>query len=184
MKKSYDYFKTLKDMSVCLRDSFSLAVKGDDIGGAFIKLTGMRSELSKQLFDEFTAPVERDDIYILSALLYEELLQINHLSDIVSATDFASRPVFEQGFLLFDKQIRVFELFGDMKHPEKTLKNASEAYHFCNRLKKESLSGLVNNLKGSRQPLLEFSLGCAYIDLLKAVSHTLYETERVVINNN
>lgn len=184
LKKSYDYFKTLKDMSLSLREAFSLAVKGADIGSSFIKVTGMRSELSQQLLDEFTAPIERDDIYSLSALLYEELLQINHLSDILSATDFDSCSVFEQGFLLFDKQIQVFKLFGDTKHPERLLKTVSEVYNFCNRLKKENLSFFANNLKSSRQPLLEFSVGCAYIELLKSVSHTLYETERVVINNN
>lgn len=184
MKKSYDYFRTLKDMSLCLREAFSLTVKGDDTGSSFVRLAGIRSELSNQLFDEFTAPFERNDIYIISARLYEEFLQINHLSDILSAVNFVLLSDLSQGELLFNKQVQVFELLGDIKHPEKTLKNISEVYSFCNRLKKESLSGLVNKLKNSHLPLLEFSVGCAYIDLLKTVSRTLWETERVVINNN
>ncbi len=184
MKNSYDYFKTLKDISLCVNDAFSRVLRRETVQSAFIKLSGMRSEFSEKLFHEFTAPLQRDDLCVISALLYEEFSQMSCLSDGLLLIDSACAVDFEQGTSLFDKQVRVFELLCDKKHPEKTLKAVSETYNFCNRLRKEVYGKLAERLKFSPQPLQEFLVWDSYIGLLKAVGDTVCETERVVINNN
>ena len=72
MKKSYDYFKTLKDLSVIVSESFSGMSDSKTINKNYLCFSAMRNELSENLIDEFVAPIERDDIYNLSFCLFEE----------------------------------------------------------------------------------------------------------------
>ena len=184
MKKSYDYFKTLKFMADCVTEAFDDSVNGKDIQGAFIKFSGIKFELSDNLIDEFVAPLERDDIFRLAFCLYEELWCVKRLFAIISILDYKNNEITGQLSEMLEKQCDAFSSFGDIKEPKKLLKMASNASLLCNRLKKELLSNLVDVLKKSSQPLLNYSIICAELELLKAISVALGELESVVINNN
>ena len=83
MGKSYDYFKTLKDLSSCVGDAYCSVVSGKDFRKETIKFEGSKAELSERLMNEFVAPIERNDIYRLSFCLSEELAQIAQISEFI-----------------------------------------------------------------------------------------------------
>ena len=53
MKKSYDYFKTLKDLSVIVSESFADMRDSKAINKNYLCFSAIRNELSEKLIDEF-----------------------------------------------------------------------------------------------------------------------------------
>ena len=184
MKKSYDYFKTLKDMSYCVKDSYTFAVSSKDFKKEVIRFSGIKTELSESLMNEFVAPIERNDIYKLSFCLNEELWQVTNLYDFIRLADISSFGFIGQIGDLFNKQNDIFSLLGDFKSTDRTMKLISESFVLCNRTKKQILNEVKSALQSAKQPLLKYSVSCAFSELVIAVEKTFCEVERVIINNS
>ena len=184
MKKSYDYFKTLKDMSGCVKNSYFYAIDSKDFKKEVIQFSGNKTELSENLIDEFVAPIERNDIYKLSFCLNEELWQVIKLFDFIMLVDIGSFGFIGQIGDLFNKQSVVFSLLGDFKSTDKMMKILSESFSLCNRTKKQILNEVKSSLHSVKQPLLKYSVSCVFSELLRTVERTLCEVERVLINNS
>ena len=90
MKKSYDYFKTLKELSYCVYTVYIKAVTNGDFKKTLIKFSGLKNELSDNLIDDFVTPLERGDIYNLSFCMNKELWQIDELYNYNSLADIGS----------------------------------------------------------------------------------------------
>lgn len=183
MKKSYDYFKTLKDMSCCVRNSYFCAIDSKDFKKELIRFSGIKTELSESLIDEFVAPIERNDIYKLSFCLNEELWQVTNLSDFIKLVDIGSFGFVGQIGDLFNKQGDVFSFLGDFKSIDKTRKLLSESFSMCTGTKKQIFNEVKSSLQSAKQPLLKYSVSCGFSELLRTVEKTLCEVERVIINN-
>ncbi len=184
MKKSYDYFKTLKDMSCCVNGSYSCAVGSKEFKKEVIRFSGLKTELSESLMNEFVAPIERNDIYKLSFCLNEELWQVTNLYDFIMLADIGSFGFVGQIGDLFNKQNDVFSMLGDFKLTDRTMKLISESFALCNRIKKQILNEVKSSLQSAKQPLLKYSVSCSFSELIRTVEKTFCEVERVIINNS
>ncbi len=184
MKKSFDYFKTLKDMSLSVGNAYSAALHGSDFNKDLICFSGLKFELSDRLINEFVAPIERNDIYNLSYRLNEEMYYINKLSNSISLVDCKNLTFtdsFESGF---HKQAEMFDLFARNKSYDKALKYINESKAFLNGLNTSMVLYVKKCLSGIEQPLLQYVVVCCFSDLFKSLEKTFYEVERVIINNN
>ncbi len=171
-------------MSRCISIVFSYAVNDKDFKKEVIKFSGLKTELSENLMNDFVAPLERNDIYKLSFCLSEELWQVINLFDFIMLADIKPFVFIGQIDDLFNKQNVVFDLLENKKYPEKTIKSVSETLLLCNRVRKQVLNEVKTLLQSAKQPLIKYSICCAFLELLKAVETTFCEIERVVINNN
>lgn len=184
MKKSYDYFKTLKEMSECVGESFSNAVGKKDFKKETIVFSGLKTELSENLMNEFVAPIERNDIYKLSFCLNDELRQISDLIDFIMLADTNSFSFSGQIGDLFIKQTAVFFALGDFKSAVRTVRLIRESCAGCNRVKKQIVNEAKVSLQNANAPLLNYEICCMFSELLKSVEKTFCEAERVLINNS
>lgn len=184
MKKPYDYFKTLKKMSACVGDSFSKAVGKSDFKKEIIVFSGLKTELSENLINEFVAPIERNDIYKLSFCLNEELRQITELFVFFLLADKDSFSFSGQIGDLFVKQTAVFGVLSDLKSAGRTARLIREDCAVCDRLKKLIINEVKVSVQSADQPLFNYSLCCMFSQLVKSVEKTLCEAERVLINNS
>lgn len=182
MKKSYDYFKTLKDLSECVGESYSSAVCGEDFKKYSIRFWGLKSELSECLMNDFVTPVERSDIYKLSFCLNEELWQVSELFNYISLTNADSFAFVGQIGDLFNHQNKAMAFIEDMKQSEKTLKFVTESLLKCDNLKKQILKSVRNSLEKANQPLISYSVNRSFLNLVKTIEITFSEVERVIIN--
>lgn len=170
-------------MSCCVKNSYYCAVDSKDFKKELIRFSGIRTELSDNLINEFVAPIERNDIYKLSFCLNEELWQVTDLFDFIKLVDIGSFGFVGQIGDLFNKQVEVFLLLGDFKSVDRTRKLLTESFSMCNRTKKQILNEVKSSLQNARQPLLKYSVSCGFSELLRMVEKTLCEVERVIINN-
>lgn len=171
-------------MSYCVKDSYTFAVSSKDFKKEVIRFSGIKTELSESLMNEFVAPIERNDIYKLSFCLNEELWQVTNLCDFIRLADISSFGFIGQIGDLFNKQNDIFSLLGDFKSTDRTMKLISESFVLCNRTKKQILNEVKSALQSAKQPLLKYSVSCAFSELVIAVEKTFCEVERVIINNS
>jgi hypothetical protein len=159
-------------------------VNDKDFKKEVIRFSGLKTELSENLMNDFVAPLERNDIYKLSFCLSEELWQVINLFDFITLADINPLDFIGQIGDLFNKQNIVFDLLENTKYPQKTLKSVSENLLFCNKVRKQVLNEVKNLLQSAKQPLIRYSLCCYFLELLRALETTFCEIERVIINNN
>ena len=171
-------------MSLSISRAFSCTVSGTEFKKEIIQFSGMKAELSENLINDFVAPIERNDIYKLSFCLNEELLQVVNLFDFVKLSDFNSFVFIGQIGDLFNKQNNVFEMLGNLKTPEKTIKSVSENLLLCKSVRKLIHNEVVVLLQSTKQPLIKYSVCSDFLGLLRSLETTFCEIERVVINNN
>lgn len=183
MGKSYDYFKTLKEMSSCVGNSYLYVIDGKKYKSETIKFEGSKSELSERLMNEFVAPIERNDIYRLSFCLNEEFVQITQISEFILLAEMNSFGFVGQIGDLFNKQDYIFSMLKDLKNREKIRKAVSENLVACHRIRKCVYNDVRASLQSARQPLIRYYVSCIFTELIKNVERTFYEIERVVINN-
>ncbi len=183
MKKSFDYFKTLKEMSEAVGDAYSSVLGQNEFNKELIRFSGLKFELSDNLVNEFVAPIERNDIYNLSYMLNEEMYYINKLNNILLLLDtsFSFAQSFENGF---NKQNRVFDMLFDSKNYEKILKYINESRAFLNGLNTSIILSFKKTLRCADRPLLYYTAVSCFSELFKSVEKTFYEVERVIINNS
>lgn len=184
LKKSYDYFKTLKDMSDYVKSAFFNVMSGDGLRKEIIAFSGTRNELSDNLIKEFVAPIERNDIYKLSFCLNDELQRIAQISEYMSLVDTHFRDSFWQIGDLFNKQNEILSAFSDLRAPQKALRFVRESYALSGKVKNETLKCAKNSLQSAAQPLLKYAVASAFSELVRSVERTFCEVERIIINNN
>lgn len=181
MKKSYDYFKTLKDLTHCVYTVYTKAVTNNEYKKAFIRFSGLKNELTDNLMDDFVTPLERGDIYNLSFCMHKELWQIDELYNYNSLTDIGSFLYVNQIGDLLHKQNEVIDLLFLTKNTERVSKSIDEGMSLCNSVKNRVLKNLRLSLKESEQPLIAYGLNCAYLALLETIDITFSELERILI---
>ncbi len=181
MKKSYDYFKTLKELSCCVYTAYVKAVTNNDFKKNYIKFSGLKNELSENLINDFVTPLERGDIYNLSFCMHKELWQIDELYNYNSLADIGSFLYVNQIGDLLRNQNEVVDLLFVSKNTDKVSKCIDEGMSLCNSVKNRVLKNLRLSLRESEQPLIAYGLNCAYLTLLESIDITFSELERILI---
>ena len=181
MKKSYDYFKTLKELSYCVYTVYIKAVTNGDFKKTLIKFSGLKNELSDNLIDDFVTPLERGDIYNLSFCMNKELWQIDELYNYNSLADIGSFLYANQIGDILQKQNEVVDFLFLSKNTDKVSKSIDEGMNLCNCVKKRVLKNVRTTLRESEQPLIAYGLNCAYLTLLESIDITFCEMERILI---
>ncbi len=184
MKKSFDYFKTLKEMSLTVGDAYKNMVRTNEFNNEVIKFSGLKWELSNNLFNEFVAPIERNDIYNLACCLSEELYYISKLNNIITLVDVNMFTFVESICSVLHKQNLIFDLFSCAKTFEKTLKIINETKATLNGVNTSVVLSIKNCIKTTEQPLLKYAVASGFFDIYKSIDKTFSEVQRVVINNN
>ena len=184
MKKSYDYFKTLKEMSGAIGCAFKNMVRTNEFNAELIRFSGLKWELSNNLFNEFVAPIERNDIYNLSHCLSNEMYFISKLNNVVALVDIKEFSFIESVCSAFDMQNNVIDCFSDLKNPTRTLKYINETKATLNGVNTSIVLSIKNCLKSTEQPLLKYAVISGFFDIYKSIDETFSEIQRAVINNN
>lgn len=184
MKKSFDYFKTLKDLSAIVCESFDCLPDSKTINKNYLCFVALRNELSENLIDEFVAPIERDDIFKLSFCLCDEFACVMKLCEFLSLskTDFCE-SVGQIGDLLHNQQ-EVFDLKALLKTPQKAFGVVSNELLICKKIKKSILGETRDNISYHNQPLIAYVIGSSCIETVSSVENTYNEICRVLINNS
>lgn len=181
MKKAYDYFKTLKELSYCVYTVYIKAVTKGDFKKNLIKFSGLKNELSDNLIDDFVTPLERGDIYNLAFCMNKELWQIDELYNYDSLADIGSFLYVNQIGDILQKQNEVVDFLFLSKNTDKVSKCIDEGMNLCNCVKKRVLKNVRATLRESEQPLIAYGLNCAYLSLLESIDITFSEMERILI---
>ena len=82
MKKSYDYFKMLKNLSESVSVIYAKILLNKDFSSDRIRFFAEKSELINNLQNEFITPLERGDIFFLAESLAEELCSVFSLKSL------------------------------------------------------------------------------------------------------
>lgn len=183
MKKFFDYFKTLKDMSVAVGDAYKHMVATKEFNNERIIFSGLKWELTDNLYADFVAPIERNDIYSLSNCLNEELYYISKLNNILYLTDIKPFTFTNCISEMFDKQSSIFNSLCDSKRNEKTLKLINESRATLNGVNTSIILVIKNCLKTCDQPILNYAVVSGFFDIYKSIDITFSEVQRVIINN-
>ncbi|MBR0535814.1 MAG: hypothetical protein IIX14_05490 [Clostridia bacterium] len=184
MKKSFDYFKNLKEMSVAVGCAYRNMVATNEFNKELIAFSGLKWELSDNLYKEFIAPIERNDIYNIAGCLSEEMYCISKLNNIVSLLDVKEFIFVESICSVFEMQDRIFSLFSLQRNNEKTLKAINETKATLNGVNSSVVLSVKNCLKSSDQPLLRYAVISGFFDIYKSIDITFSEVQRVIINNS
>ncbi len=181
MKKSFDYFKTLKELSYCVYTAYTGTVAGSDLKKVVIKFSGLKNELSECLIDDFVTPFERGDIYNLSFCMHKELWQVDELNNYGSLADIGSFLFADQVGDLLQKQNEVVDLLFLSKNTHRVSRTIDEGMNLCSSIKNRVLKNVKTTLRESEQPLIAYGLNCAYLTLLESIDITFSEMERILI---
>lgn len=184
MKKSFDYFKTLKDLSINVFESFSCLRDSKALNKNYLYFLASKNELSKNLIDEFVAPIERNDIYILSSCLSEEFNCVVKLCEFLNL----SKTGFENSLRLicslFNKQSEIFDFKVLLKAPQRGLGTISDLLSECKKIKKLIANETCDSIYKGNQPLVFYIIGSSCIETVSTIERTLNEICRVLINNS
>lgn len=183
MKKIFDYFKTLKKMSVAVGSAYKQMVALKEFNNERIIFSGLKWELNDNLFKDFVAPIERNDIYSLSNCLNEELYYVSKLNNIIYLTDINAFTFVDCISDIFDKQSVVFNSLCDNKRYEKTLKLINESRATLNGVNSSIVLVTKNCLKSCNQPILNYAVVSGFFDIYKSIDIAFSEVQRVIINN-
>ena len=183
MKKLFDYFKTLKEMSFAVGSAYKQMVSLKEFNNERIIFSGFKWELNDNLFKDFVAPIERNDIYSLSNCLNEELYYISKLNNIIYLTDINAFTFVDCISDIFDKQCVIFNSLCDSKRYEKTLKLINESRATLNGVNSSIVLVTKNCLKSYNQPILNYAVVSEFFNIYKSIDITFSEVQRVIINN-
>ena len=84
MKKSYDYFKTLKLLSESASVISEKAILKQDFSSDRIHFLAEKSDLINNLLKDFITPFERGDIFLLEESLTEEVVSICSFQELLN----------------------------------------------------------------------------------------------------
>lgn len=184
MKKSYDYFKTLKNLSVIISESFDYLCDSKTINKNYLCFSALRNELSENLIDEFVAPIERNDIYTLSFRLWEEFNYVIKLCEFLGLTKIAFSDSLREIGELLCRQTDVFDFKNLLKSSEKGYSLVSSELLDCKRVKKSIINGIGDSICCHNQPLICYAIGSSCIEVVSSIEATYNEICRVLINNS
>ena len=184
MKKSYDYFKTLKDLSEIISESFKNYNDYKNLSKDFLCFSALRNELSVNLINEFVAPIERNDIYKLSFCLNDEFERIIKLCEFVCLSDALAFSFLGQIGNLFLRQTLVFDFKNIIKSPIKALKSVTSLTVECKNLKKIIFAEMRSVISSKNQPLISYVVASSAVELINSIESAVNEVGRVLINNN
>ncbi len=182
MKKSFDYFKTLKDLSQINGVIFSSVASGGDFKKHTVTFYGQRFELLQRLSDDFVAPIERNDIYNLTHNLYNQFCKIIILGDMADGSLDLPEAFLSEFRELFIVQSDLMSGFGKKSDYTSLLKTCRQAQKQVLTLKRNVASFMVSALRNSKQPLYRVVVLNGVFDFCDSISDTLCLCERVFIN--
>lgn len=184
MKKSYDYFKTLKDMSAIVSGSFSAVVSGKSPEIYRMNFSGLKTELSTKLTDDFITPIERGDIFILADSLASELVCVKSVSEF--------SPLFWRdlrkttGLLsdVFNRQERIFERLSGFKEKGKLISECNDCRGISSNISFYIMRKIKDCICGNEaQPLLRYAVYASFLEVAKDTQKTFSQIERILIEN-
>ena len=169
MKKSYDYFKTLKEMSVTVGDAYKNMVTTNEFNKETICFSGLKWELTDNLFNEFVAPIERNDIYHLTVCLSEELFCVSKLNNIIQLVNIDGFAFVDSISTVFLKQNVILKILSDSKSYEKIFGQINETKAILNGVNTSIVLAIKNCLKCTEQPLLKYAVISGFYDIYKSI---------------
>ncbi len=183
MKKSYDYFKTLNELSRLNSVVFTSVVSGEDFKKHTVTFYGQRFELLQRLSDDFVAPIERNDIYNLTHNLYNQFCKIIILGDVSDGSPNLPVEYLSEFQSLYSVQSDIMLGFNKKSDYPSLLKLCRQGQQQVLTLKRNITSVMVKDLQNMKQPLYRCVVLNCVIDFCSSISETLCLCERVIINN-
>ncbi len=185
MKKSYDYFKTLKLLSESVSVIYEKTLLKQDFSSDRILFFAEKSELLNNLRNEFITPLERGDIFLLEECLTDELNSVfafQEYLNLISCKDFQELKSIEKGL---KTQIHIISQLGSFKSNIKLFDQCSEETKKLNSEKKNMEKHIVDVLRCKReQPLVKYVVYSAFLDLNRKIYNTIIQIERILIDNS
>lgn len=185
LKKSYDYFKTLKLLSDIISVIYDKTISKQDFSSNRIQFIAEKSELINNLQNEFITPLERGDIFLLEETITEELNSIFTLQDYLDLINCKEFDEFENIHRALKTQNLIFYQLSDFKNNLKLFEQCSEEINHLNTDKKYIEKKIMEALKcKSEQPLIKYAIYSAFLDLNRKIYKTILQIERILINNS
>lgn len=185
MKKSYDYFKTLKILSEFVSVIYEKTLLKQDFFSNRIQFFAEKSELINNLQNEFITPLERGDIFLLEESLTEELNSIFTVQEYFNLFSNRDIIVFQNTDKHLKTQNLIFSQLENFKSNLKLFEQCSEEIKGLNSEKKNIEKLVVDALKcKSEQPLIKYAVYSAFLDLNRKIFKTILEIERILIDNS
>ena len=185
MKKSYDYFKTLKLLSESVSVIYKKTLLKQDYSSEKIIFSAEKSELINNLKNEFITPFERGDIFLLEENITEEL------DSVLSFQDYYNLSVkIDSGiFLKAEKHlITQTDIFSDLKNFKSNLKlfeQCSDEIKNLNSFKRKVEGLVIEELKcKNEQSFVKYAMYSALLDLNKKAYKTILQIERILLENS
>ena len=182
MKKSYDYFKTLKLLSEITSEIYKKSASEVDFSPDRILFLAEKSELLNSLRNEFITPLERGDIFFLAECLTEEVNSIYSLYGYSSLINQMKFDSFEESF---NSQTLIFNKLKDFKSNLKLFEQCSQEAGRLGLQKKKFEEQAVNALKiNNGQGLKKYAVCSAFLTLNNSIYKTIIQIERILIDNS
>lgn len=185
MKKSYDYFKTLKLLSELLSGIYKKTLLKQDFSSERIHFLAEKSELINNLQNEFITPLERGDIFFLEESLSEELDSVLSLNEYLSLVNNNFSDNLDKISIVLNHQMMIFSQLKSFKSNIKLFEQCSEEIKLLNNEKKCIEKKIIDVLNcKSEQPLVKYTAYSACLDLNRRLYKTILQIERILINNS
>ena len=185
MKKSYDYFKTLKMLSESVSVIYEKTLSKQDFSSERIHYSAEKSELINNLKNEFITPFERGDIFLLQENITEELNLILFLQEYLCLINFNDFEEFKSIGKTLKAQNLLFSDFKNYKSNLRLFEQCSELIKHLNSEKRNIEKQIIDVLKCKKeQPLIKYAVYSALLNLNRAVYKTVLQIERILLENS
>lgn len=186
MKKSFDYFKMLKELSEDVNNTFLKCVNNESFEKDKIAFRGAKSELINNLQDEFIAPLERGDIFILVQHLTAEINAISVMQEYLPFFQSDCQLFADELKPLFNRQTLLFFDLSRQKDYKKLGCVCRENISSCDTVIFNLLRKIKNtvSLTSNSGSLLKYSVYTSFLDVAKSLRNAFCEFERTLINNS
>ena len=185
MKKSYDYFKTLKLLSELISVIYEKTFLKQDFSSDRIYFFAEKSEFLNNLQNEFITPFERGDIFLLAESLTEELNSIFALQEylnLINVNDFIQLKDIQKSF---KTQTLIFSQLKNFKSNLKLFELCFDEIKNLNSDKKYIEKFIIEAIKcKGEQPLIKYTTYSVLLDLNRKIYKTILQIERILIDNS
>lgn len=184
MKKSYNYFKMLNELSNDVSKAFSDVLNNKNIEFNRMAFFSSKKELNHHLCNEFMTPISRDDIYIIADCLTEQMHCIRVISEFSSLFWYDVRKT--NGLLadILKRQEKLLSSLWDFKNKKQVLNECSESLSvtsntsfYIQKKIKDCISGV------EQQPLLRYTIYASLFEFSQTLKTTFSQIERILINS-
>ncbi len=184
MKKSYDYFKTLKDMSEFVNKAFGCVALRQSPEFYKLSFSGVKTELITNLTTDFITPINRSDIFILSDALTTQMVSVRAVGEFSSLFWHDLRKT--TGLLadVFCRQERIFECLCNQKENSKIARECGDCRGISSNISFYIIRKIKDCICASEpQPLLRYAVYAAFLELSKDTEKTFSQIERILIDS-